>query len=159
MKAMKRLLALEGNLSTSPEISPESFTAEMQSRQPDSVEIIRTRKLSPRPGLEARILRSIKTSKARKAPGPDKVRNEMLQLEPELFSKDISALWDAVGRLGYMTNILRSGFFAPIYKKGDPKQPANYRPINLLSVFRRIISNALISEIDEVYDVHRNQWG
>lgn len=49
--------------------------------------------------------------------------------------------------------------FAPVHKKGDLDVPANYRPINLLSVLRRIIPRALPVQVEKEYAPYRNQWG
>lgn len=108
----------------------------------------------------ARLLEAaIKTSKRKKAPDTDKIRVEMLQLSPELFVTPLIALWRAVGRLQCLSSIFRSGTLVPIHKKGDTADRGNYRPITLLSVFRRVITKALSAEFRDAYSFHPAQWG
>lgn len=160
MKALKRLLDLEKRtLLTTKAITPESFTEEMMSRQPETAPVISTEHFSIDATFESRLVLAITSAKTKKAPGPDKIRTEMLQIEPELFAKSLTALWKAVGRVAFVPTILRSGLFAPIFKKGDPTLPANYRPINLLSGFRRIISRGITTVVEREYAPHPNQWG
>lgn len=102
---------------------------------------------------------AIRRAKPRKAPGPDKIRPEMFQVDSLRFTEATVTLWETVGRTGYMPTLLRSGLLAPIPKTACPKGPADYRPTVLLSAFRRVISSALAFPIRKHYIVHPNQWG
>jgi len=45
-----------------------------------------------------------------------------------------------------------SGDISVLYKKGDPKEPRNYRPITLLQVDYKIYSKALVRRMKTVVD-------
>ena len=44
--------------------------------------------------------------------------------------------------------ILRAGYLVPIEKPGkDPRKPENYRPVILLSAYRKLISRIILNRI------------
>ena len=45
----------------------------------------------------------------------------------------------------------RTGLLVPIYKKGDPESPSNYRPICLLSSLRKVIERTTDKEMQAHY--------
>ena len=45
----------------------------------------------------------------------------------------------------------RTWLLVPIYKKGDPESPSNYRPICLLSSLRKVIERTLDKEMQAHY--------
>ena len=48
------------------------------------------------------------------------------------------------------SSILCDGHLVPMGKPGkDPKEPASYRPVTLLSVYRKILSAVIFGRIDE----------
>lgn len=66
------------------------------------------------------IVTSVGNQKLKKSPAPDKIRADMLRLTAHPLAEVCTALWSAVGRLGHMPSVLRSGWFAPIYENGNP---------------------------------------
>ncbi len=83
----------------------------------------------------------------------------MLQVSPEISSRAIATLWKAVGGVQYVPRLLRSGTVVPIHKSDDPGDPANYRPITLLSAIRRTISKAVCIGASRIYEHQSRQYG
>lgn len=159
--AMTRLLALA---TSSPRVtstfSHNTYLEYFGNRQPPPEEITPVERFIVTDEFQTHVRTSILRLPKRKAPGPDKIRMEIFQLFPDHFCKVITLLWKAVGRLGYVPTLLRSGWLVPVYKnKGDPSSVENYRPIVLLSCFRKVISSALTIELRKEYTVHPHQWG
>lgn len=143
------------------EVDPDKFTLFMSSLQPSNVPLIG---LSPSQDLPASFKTSIAAALAKankkKAPGPDKIRTEMFQVAPSLFTQALYELTKACMRLGYAPALLTSGLLRPIYKsRGDPAEPSSYRPINLTTAFRRIISSAILKEVEKLFVASTSQWG
>lgn len=145
-------------------VNPDSFTTFMAGLQPapeaaPRVEVLPFTAPNGLGDAMEHFLRDETRSK-QKAPGPDGVRLEILRLKPKLFADAALALWRAVGRLAFVPSLLRSGNLSPIYKNaGEPSVPSNNRPICLISAFRKMISAALLSEIDKHYSPDPRQWG
>ena len=70
----------------------------------------------------------------------------MLKAASEETSSCLTALWSACGRTAHTPMDWRTGLLVPIYKKGDPETPSNYRPICLLSSQRKVIERTLDKE-------------
>lgn len=136
------------------------FHSMMQSIQPTIVEHVPTQCSDTPADFKSRIVGVITQAKRKRAPGPDNLRSEMLQTDAPLFASILASIWSTVGRLAHMPSILRSGWYLPLYKGcGDPADASSYRPISLTTIFRRLISAALASVVDEHYTPHAHQWG
>lgn len=79
----------------------------------------------------------------RKAPGADHIRAEMLRPIARPLSAFLCVLFRLCWRYCFVPDSWRSATVFPIFKKGDPKQPGNFRPISLTSVFRKILEVAI----------------
>lgn len=75
------------------------------------------------------------------------------------FPRNCFCFGPAVARILYMSRTLCSGAVSPLFRKGDSDDPANYRPISLLSALCRVITRALASQLRTRYCFQRNQWG
>jgi retron-type reverse transcriptase len=62
-------------------------------------------------------------------------------MEPLLHIYNLSFLSGAV------PNKLKVAKVIPIYKKGDPTHPENYRPISLLNIFDKILEKLMYSRL------------
>ena len=109
--------------------------------------------------MENEIVNATGRAPLSKAPGPDLVIGESLRAAYKVHGKFLVALWKACGRLAYTPSIWSRSIVVPIFKKGDKDDPANYRPIALLSHARKIIESALDSTIRKTYKFHRSQYG
>lgn len=86
----------------------------------------------------------------RKAPGGDSIKAEMLKPISGFISTTLSLLFRLCFQWAYTPKLWRVAHVFPIFKKGDPSDPANYRPISLTSVVRKLfefcISDQLYSD-------------
>jgi hypothetical protein len=73
-----------------------------------------------------------------KAPGADHIRTEMLLPISKRVSSLLHTFFYICWKWGSTPSAWRLAQVCPIFKKGDPSDPSNYRPISLTSVFRKL---------------------
>lgn len=80
-----------------------------------------------------------------KAPHPtDKIINEYLKSTKDILLPTYCKLFNSVLETGHIPKVWLEGSIIPIYKnKGDSKDPANYRPITILSCFGKLFTSIL----------------
>ncbi|KAG1279684.1 hypothetical protein G6F66_011795 [Rhizopus arrhizus] len=79
----------------------------------------------------------------RKAPGADHLKAEMLKPISTDLSHLLSWFFSLCCQWSYVPSLWRHAQVYPIFKKGDPSLPSNYRPISLTSVFRKLLELSL----------------
>ncbi|KAG1257546.1 hypothetical protein G6F65_015868 [Rhizopus arrhizus] len=79
----------------------------------------------------------------RKAPGADHIKAEMLKPISTDLSHLLSWFFSLCCQWSYVPSLWRHAQVYPIFKKGDPSLPSNYRPISLTSVFRKLLELSL----------------
>ena len=107
------------------------------------------------------IIEVIKHLNNNKAPGPDNCVTELFKWldEPnlEILRKLLNECW----RLEEVPDIFTYANVASLFKKGDTKNPASYRPISLLNTiykfYAAIIQRRLASRIDK--HINKTQYG
>ncbi|XP_052746684.1 succinate dehydrogenase [ubiquinone] flavoprotein subunit, mitochondrial-like [Bicyclus anynana] len=96
------------------------------------------------------VTKHIKKLKTDKSPGPDGIQNEMLKAGAVILARPLAYLFNKV--FYTVLHIL-------LYKKGDPQDIANYRPISLLSsvykLFTSVLQSRLSPKIDEFQPVEQ----
>ncbi|KAG1038994.1 hypothetical protein G6F43_012604 [Rhizopus delemar] len=75
----------------------------------------------------------------RKAPGSDHIRTEMLLPIAKDLIPPLTLLFKLCWRWSSVPRAWCTAQVIPIYKKGDPLDPGNFRPISLTSVFRKLL--------------------
>lgn len=73
----------------------------------------------------------------------------MLKIDIPLTKYLIMETWKLVGSIRRYPEDWKIGQFTPIFKKGDPEVPMNYRPVCMLSCIRKIIEVELADRILE----------
>ncbi|KAG1489021.1 hypothetical protein G6F54_011737 [Rhizopus delemar] len=79
----------------------------------------------------------------RKAPGADHIKAEMLKPISTDLSHLLSWFFSLCCQWSYVPSLWRHAQVFPIFKKGDPSLPSNYRPISLTSIFRKLLELSL----------------
>lgn len=80
----------------------------------------------------------------RKAPGMDHITGAMLKPIVAPLSRVLSAFMSICWQYSWTPLSWRSAQVIPIFKKGNPSEPANYRPISLTTTFRKILERCLL---------------
>lgn len=109
--------------------------------------------------FEGKVMEALQKVKSNRAPGVDGLVSERFLLEPNPTAKYINQIWAKADQLAYVPSCMTSVFVVPIYNKGDPEIPSNYRPITLLSHIRKVISTAVNGILQSSYEYHINQYG
>lgn len=145
-------------LATRPQLVPAQFTEHVLTEQGGGwypeMENFRTDNQF-RKDLEA----AIRMAPKQKATGPDGLFVEAFRAHTELCAKLLTTLWDKCGQLKTMLPAWSEGELIPIHKRGDENDPANYRPITLLSHARKAIESAVVRAINRSYKFHPSQLG
>ena len=89
----------------------------------------------------------IKKMAPRKAPGNDHLTGAMLKPIATLLSNILSKFFAVCWHWAYVPLSWRTAQVIPIYKKGDPTEAGNYRPISLLSILRKLLERCLLPKI------------
>ena len=84
-----------------------------------------------------------------KAPGPDHLKAEMLKALAPDIAPVLSLLFTICAQWSCTPALWRQAQVFPIYKKGDASDPANFRPISLTSVVRKLFEFALMPALDD----------
>lgn len=92
--------------------------------------------------------------KNNKSPGDDKISNKILKLCPEIFSKLLTHLINCIIKTGNYPDRLKVSRVVPIFKKGNPYEPSNYRPISLLSTINKIVEKVLYKRLYNFLEKH-----
>ena len=97
-----------------------------------------------------------------KAPSPfDNVNNELLKYGGEALYTAMAALFDM--QFSMEMKAKTCGVITPIYKKNDPTEPKNYRPITLGSaidkLYNLVLNERLMTHLEEHDKLHDAQQG
>ena len=87
-----------------------------------------------------------------KSPGPDSLPAEFYKALEADIAPILLSLYDEIREEGLMPDTLLDGEMALLYKKKDPRDIRNYRPITLLNVDYKILSSILASRIKVMLD-------
>ena len=111
-------------------------------------------------GVVARLLRAVNT---RKAPGPDGVSPFLLKRCAEELSKPLTRIFQQCLNLSTWPAAWKEARVTPVHKKKDKADPANYRPISLLStvskILEKVIAEHLTRHLEEHHLLSPRQYG
>ena len=81
----------------------------------------------------------LKSLKIGKAAGPDSVNNRLLQKLAYPLSFPLCDLYNFSFSSGTVPDLWKKANVTPVFKKNDPSDPSNYRPISLLSAVGKVM--------------------
>ena len=93
----------------------------------------------------------IKTLPRRKAPGVDHLRAEMLVPIKKQLAVILSKFFELCWCWSSTPLQWRHAQVFPIFKKGDPTQASNYRPISLTSILRKLFEMVIKSTVEKYF--------
>ena len=96
----------------------------------------------------AELNKAMKKLKRRKAPGEDKLHNEMLINLDQTGRQAILCLFNMTLKTGNIPKAWRNAVISPILKKGKPQEDlSSYRPISLTSCLGKIAERMVNSRL------------
>ena len=116
-------------------------------RIPPDVEITNDPDLSELRVDIAEVLKELQALDTSKAIGPDEIPNKILKDFAHELARPITTLFNISLSTGILPSMWKTANIIPILKKGDPKQPNNYRPISLLPVISKILERCIYNHI------------
>ena len=96
----------------------------------------------------------IKILKLGRAPGLDRILNEMIKYSFDFLKNCYVKLFNLILKTGIVPRIWCKGSITLVHKKGDPSNPDNFRPICVLSCLSRFLTNILNSRLMDVCKKH-----
>jgi len=85
----------------------------------------------------------LKLTKNAKTPGQDNINSELYKYAPEEFKLRLLKFLNNIYRENCIPNEWRNAVITPIFKKGDRREPQNYRGISILNTCYKIYSRIL----------------
>ncbi|CAH2096381.1 unnamed protein product [Euphydryas editha] len=101
---------------------------------------------------EREIAQEIKKLKPEKSPGPDGIPNEAIKLGTTILTPIITMLFNKITEEQRVPEQWTKSNIILLYKKGDPKNIKNYRPISLLPSLYKLFSSCILSRITAKID-------
>ena len=83
-----------------------------------------------------------------KSPGYDNILNEFLKHNTHLFKITLLSIFNLLFKKGYFPDAWSVGLIIPIFKKGDPSIPENYRGITLLSCVGKLFTSMINTRLN-----------
>ncbi|GBP13562.1 LINE-1 retrotransposable element ORF2 protein [Eumeta japonica] len=110
--------------------------------------------VNPEPDiLPSETRKAILSQKLDKAPGPDKITNELLRGTVKELVPILTKIFNGILRSGQVPEQWETSHIILIHKKGQKDDIGNYRPISLMSniykIFFKIILNRISNTLDE----------
>lgn len=92
---------------------------------------------------------SVSLLKCNKSPGQDNLLNECIIYGSQLVIHIITRLFNLLYDMSMFPEEWSNGMIIPIYKKGNPELPSNYRPITLLSSLSKLFTAILCKRLTQ----------
>ncbi|GBP81972.1 LINE-1 reverse transcriptase homolog [Eumeta japonica] len=96
---------------------------------------------------ESEVIKGIKSLKAEKSPGPDGITNEVIKTGCEHLAKPLTLLFNQILNSSHTPRQWSESDIILLYKKGDPNNISNYRPISLLPSLYKLFSSIIEKKI------------
>lgn len=91
---------------------------------------------------------AIDAVKPNKAPGPDKIPGDLLRQDTTIWGPYVNYLCNAIAAGSPIPESWKGAEIVTILKKGNHYDPANYRPISLLDILRKMYSRQILMRLN-----------
>lgn len=98
---------------------------------------------------ESEVNKGIMSLKMEKSPGPDGLTNEVIKFGCEYLIKPLTHMFNQILRTSYTPRQWSESDIILLYKKGDPNNINNYRPISLLPSLYKLFSSIIEKKLKE----------
>ena len=85
--------------------------------------------------------------KPNKSPGPDNIGPKLIKEVAEILIDPLVHIFNLSLTTGVVPDKLKIAKIIPVFKKGDPQLPSNYRPISLLNVFSKLLEKIMYKRL------------
>ena len=123
------------------------FTVEKPGNLPDRLEIVLSTILSRLEISNDGVLKQLKDLDSSKAQGPDAIPPWFLKLAAIDIAPYLTDIFQTSVDSGIVPDIWKQANIAPVFKKGDRSEAANYRPVSLTVVASKILEHIIASHI------------
>lgn len=91
----------------------------------------------------------VRKLKCNKAPGQDGISYEFFKHAPNCFIREILSFFNMIFLHENIPSSFRSSIMIPLFKKGDPSLPQNYRGLSLINTICKIFNTVLLNRITD----------
>ena len=109
------------------------------------------------------ILNTINNLKCTNSSGPDEISSKFIKMSAFVLVPALEKIFNLSLKSGVYPQKLKTAKVIPIYKKGDPTQVSNYRPISILNtinkIFEKILHSRLTKFIKDFNILYKYQFG
>jgi hypothetical protein len=95
------------------------------------------------------VLKLLEELNPNKAPGPDGVSGKILKTMASEIAPILTIIFRQSMETGNLPDDWKKANIAPIFKKGDRSNPANYRPVSLTSIACKMLEHIVASNVLE----------
>ena len=93
------------------------------------------------------VKKKLKSLSITKSPGPDEIHSRLLRESADVLAKPLSMIYNSSIRSEQLPEQWKDAHISAIFKKGDRKQPNNYRPISLTSIVGKVLESIIRDKI------------
>lgn len=101
---------------------------------------------------EIEIIQEIKRLKVEKSPGPDNIVNEAIKIAATKLATPLAHLFNLIISTQLVPSEWTKSNIILLYKKGDPNDVGNYRPVSLLSSIYKLFSACMQKRLSPKID-------
>ena len=110
------------------------------------------RDICDKPITEAETRLAISRSSNNKSPGPDCLPTEFYKAFADMISGELTEVFNEAIDMGMLPDRMLEGEIALLYKKKDPRDIRNYRPITLLNADYKIVAKVMGERLKQTLD-------
>ena len=146
-------LKKDGKLTTDPKSKAEILNAQFQSVFTRETEPSLTPPCHQSPTMPdicittKGVLKLLKNLQPNKAPGPDNIGPRVLKVLADTIADPLTRIFNKSLQEGCVPQDWKHAKVAPIFKKGQKYDPANYRPISLTCVLSKLMEHIICSNL------------
>lgn len=106
-----------------------------------------------RPTTKQEVIVEIKELDSSKSCGPDGIPATFLKTHYDFFAELLTDVFNEIIDTGLYPDFLKIARVIPIHKSGSKKDPNNYRPISVLSVFNKVLERLIVRRLTKFLEV------
>jgi hypothetical protein len=95
------------------------------------------------------VMTNLQTLRIDKSPGPDNIHPRLLKELCDVLAQPIAHIFNLSLSNSVVPQEWKDAIIAPIFKKGNKSDPANYRPVSLTSILCKVLEKCVANRITE----------